>query len=183
MDSEQASRIAAETQQAARKKGTAGKLITGIVLLLLTIVCIAAAIFLPVLQVTGDAMAPTLQSGCLVLTVKGGGYSPGDVVAVQVNGKFVVRRVISAGNENVIIGADGSVTVGNRKLDEPYVKNNVSTGVEETYLVPAGQLFLLGDDRAESVDSRHEAMGCVPQQKVFGKVLMCFWPIKNLSLF
>lgn len=183
METEKASGVSQVIQQETKRRISLGMRVIGVVLVLLILLGIAGAFLLPVYRVTGDSMSPTLVNGGLVLTMKGGGCSPGDVVVLQADGKQVIRRVIAVGPANVVIDEQGRVTVDDKLLPEPYAHGETSVGKTVSYQVPKDQLFLMGDDRTVSVDSRHEAMGCVAQRRVLGKVLMCIWPMKNLSLF
>lgn len=161
-----------------------GALITVLILLIATVLGMILAFRLPVLQLQGDAMAPLLPKGSVVVAVKEDGTNAaGDIVAIQHQGKLVVRRVIATGGQSVVVAPDGSVSVDGKPLDEPYVHNSSTEPRTLTLTVPEGQLFVLGDNREESVDSRDESVGCIPQSEVYASVRLCVWPITNLSLF
>lgn len=155
----------------------------GAVLAALAVCILVAGIMLPAMRVTGTGMAPTLTPGSIVLTLKGPHGEAGDLVAVQVNGRLVARRVIASGGETVSIAEDGIVSVSGKRLDEPYLKGQAVQGLTGEYQVPEGQLFLMGDNREEAVDSRHAAMGCVPEEMVSGRILLCIWPLNQLNFF
>lgn len=159
----------------------------GTLVTLLTAAAIAvllANLVFPVLQVVGSSMTPTLNEGETVLAVKSRGYSPGNVVAFYYGNRIVVERCIAVPGDWVEIREDGSVLVNNQLLDEPYVSEK-SMGICEIsfpYQVPEGRYFLLGDNRSVSVDSRSEAIGCVSQEQMIGRVLLRFWPFEGFKV-
>lgn len=162
---------------------------------LASLIVVAAAavlismLFLPVLRVTGTSMMPTLQNNDLVVCRKRGDFRQGDVIAFYYNNKILLKRVIAVSGDYVDIDADGTVLVKKQgeddyhKLDEPYVSEKAfgECDIELPYQVPDQRVFVMGDNRETSIDSRSTTVGCVSEESVVGKVSMRIWPIKNLS--
>lgn len=139
---------------------------------------LVATLWLPVLQIYGSSMAPTMENGDIVVSVKSSDFRQGDVVAFYYNNKILVKRVIAGPGQWVDITDDGSVYVNGTELEEPYIleKSFGDTNIELPYQVPDGKVFVMGDHRSTSVDSRNTAVGCVAQEQVVGKIIFRIWP-------
>ena len=107
---------------------------------------LVAVLLLPVLQIYGTSMTPTLGDGNIVLSLKGSEFESGDVIAFYYNNKILVKRVIATAGEWVDITEDGTVYVNNIELDEPYIseKSLGECDLEFPYQVPESRLFVLG---------------------------------------
>lgn len=150
---------------------------------LITVAAIAvlvATLWLPVLQIYGSSMTPTLQNGDIVFTLKTADLQQGDVIAFYYNNKILVKRVIASAGDWVNIESDGSTFVNNQLLPEPYVTDLAygDTNIRFPYQVPDGKLFVMGDHRSTSVDSRNTAVGCVAQEQIVGRILFRIWPLE-----
>ena len=163
-------------------RSTLGTLIT-----VAAIAVLVATLLLPVLQIYGSSMTPTLVDGDIVLTVKTTEFETGDVVAFYYNNKILVKRVIAQAGDWVDITPDGDVYVGKHAdelvlLEEPYLteKSLGDCNIELPYQVPESRVFVMGDHRSVSVDSRNTAVGCVAEEQLVGKLIFRVWP---LSLF
>ena len=159
-----------------RNKHRFGSMIRSTTYSLVVVAAIAvlvATLWMPVLQTFGDSMTPTLEDGQIVISLKSGDFKQGDVVAFYYNNKILIRRVICTGGQSISIDNDGQVFINNVPLDEPYV-TDPSIGhcnISFPYSVSTGQYFVLGDNRAISMDSRLAEIGTVPEDRVIGKVL------------
>ena len=145
---------------------------------------LTATLWLPVLQIYGSSLTPTLQDGEIVFSVKTSDFAPGDIVAFYYNNKILIKRVICGPADWVNIDGDGTVYVNGTVLDEPYLveKSLGDCNIELPYQVPDGKVFVMGDHRSTSVDSRNTAVGCVAQEQVVGKIIFRIWPLNRLGI-
>jgi len=155
---------------------------------LITVAAVAvlvATLWLPVLQIYGNSMTPTLQDGEIVFSVKTTDMERGDIIAFYYNNKILVKRVIAGPGDWVNITQDGTVYVNDVQLEEPYLveKSFGDADIELPYQVPDGRIFVMGDHRATSVDSRHTAVGCVAEEQIVGKIVFRVWPMERLGIF
>ena len=145
--------------------------------------------FFRIIQVDGSSMVPPLVNGDKLI-VWGAGYTPqrGDVVIVDsytTYGKPLVKRVIAKGGDTISIDYDaGTVEVNGELLQEDYIAAPTHLGydVEFPYTVPEGTVFVMGDNRNESLDSRSSYVGCIDERDILGKVLLCFLPVSDFGV-
>lgn len=154
---------------------------------LITVAAIAvlvATLWLPVLQIYGNSMTPTLQDGEIVFSVKTSDFTQSDIISFYYNNKILIKRVIALPGDWVDMDADGTVYVNGMILDEPYVTEKAygDCNIELPYQVPEGKVFVMGDHRSTSVDSRNTAVGCVAQEQIVGKIIFCVWPLGRLGI-
>lgn len=154
---------------------------------LITVAAVAvlvATLWLPVLQIYGSSMTPTLQDGEIIFSVKTSDFVPGDIVAFYYNNKILVKRVICEAGDWIDIDEDGNVYVNEAELDEPYLVEKAlgDCNIELPYQVPDGKIFVMGDHRSTSVDSRNTAVGCVAQEQIVGKIIFRIWPLSRLGI-
>lgn len=144
---------------------------------------LTATLWLPVLQIYGNSMTPTLQDGEIIFTVKTSKFEAGDVIAFYYNNKILVKRVICGPADWVNMDEDGTVYVNGTELDEPYLVDKAlgDCNIELPYQVPDGKVFVMGDHRSTSVDSRNTAVGCVAQEQIVGKIIFRIWPLNRLG--
>lgn len=153
---------------------------------LITVAAIAvlvATLWLPVLRVYGSSMNPTLTEGDLIVSLKGSDFKQGDIIAFYYNNKILVKRVIAVSGQWVDMNSEGNVYVNNELIDEPYISEFAygETDIELPYQVPEGRIFVMGDNRLLSVDSRNSAIGCVSEEQIVGKLTFCIWPLKSFG--
>jgi len=144
---------------------------------------LVATLWLPVLQIYGSSMTPTLEEGQIVVSVKGSEFERGDLVAFYIGNKLLVKRVIAAPMDTVVIAEDGTVYVNNEELVEPYVSDKAlgECDLEFPYQIPDSRYFLMGDHRSVSVDSRSSSVGCVAEEQIVGKITFCVWPLSDFG--
>ena len=143
-----------------------------------------ATLFLPVLQVSGDSMNPTLQDKAVIVLVKSGSLKTGDLCGFYWQNKLLLKRVIGLPGDIISLDENGVVTVSGTVLDEPYV-DELALGecdIKFPYQVPENRYFVLGDHRATSIDSRSSVIGCVEKNQIVGKVFIRVWPLSSFSL-
>lgn len=144
---------------------------------------LVATLWLPVLQIFGSSMTPTLQDGDIVFSVKSSKLEQGDVVAFYYNNKILIKRVIAGPGEFVNMDEEGNVYVNSVLLNEPYLteRSYGQTDIELPYQVPDEQYFVMGDHRSTSVDSRNTAVGCITEDQIVGKIVFRIWPVKEMG--
>lgn len=153
---------------------------------LITVAAIAilvATLWLPVLQIYGSSMTPTLKDGEIIFTVKTSDLKQGDIAAFYYNNKILVKRVICGPGDWINIKEDGTVYVNDIQLDEPYLTEKAfgECNIELPYQVPDDRYFVMGDHRSTSVDSRNTAVGCVAQEQFVGKIIFRVWPLGRIG--
>jgi len=173
--------VAGERRRLRQRARLRRKLLT--TLGILTVVAAAAVLLstflFPVIQVTGDSMEPTLTDGDVLVLLNTNSYKGGQLCCVAWQNKLLIKRVIALSGDQVDIDQSGNVTVNGQALDEPYVteKSLGECDIEFPYQVPEGKVFVMGDRRASSIDSRSSAIGCVGDDQIVGRVLFKVWPI------
>ncbi|MBR5472480.1 MAG: signal peptidase I [Clostridia bacterium] len=158
----------------------------GTVSVLLVVAAIAVLIttlFLPILQISGDSMSPTLEHDEIVVLLKTKKFDRGDLVGFYYQGKILLKRVIALPEDEVAIDADGNVYVNGELLEEPYVtdKKLGDCDLEFPYKVPANTYFVMGDMRSNSVDSRNSAIGSISRDDIIGRVFIRVWPLPKVG--
>lgn len=156
---------------------------------LYTLITVAAAavlvatLFMPVLRIYGMSMTPSLTEGNIVITFKTTDFEQGDVVSFYYNNKILVKRVIAFPGDWVNIDKQGNIYVNEKLLDEPYIKDKAfgECDIELPYQVPDGKLFVCGDHRSTSVDSRSTTVGCVSEEQLVGRIMFKVWPLNEIG--
>lgn len=153
--------------------------------LLISAACaiLVATIFLPILQIYGTSMAPTLDEGEIVVSVKGMDFTTGDLISFYVGNKLLVKRYIAGPGQWVNIDEEGNVYVDDVLIDEPYVSEKAfgDCNIDLPYQVPESRYFVLGDHRVSSVDSRNTAVGCIGKDQIVGKIVFRVWPFDRFG--
>lgn len=179
------SQLEGELKREKRKKNY-GRALRSTVFTLLVVAAAAILVvvfFLPVLQITGSSMSPTLSNGETVVAVKKNHYKSGDIVAFYYNNNLMVKRVVAVGGDIVNIDSDGVVYVNGEMLREEYLneKDYGVCDIDYPYTVPEGTYFILGDNRYMSIDSRVTQVGCIDEELMSGKIILRIWPFKKIG--
>lgn len=145
---------------------------------------LVATLWMPVLQIFGASMNPTLEEGQIVVSVKDPEPEQGDIVAFYYGNKVLIKRYIAGPGSWVDILEDGTIIVDGNPLEEPYLENKAFgiCDLELPYQVPEGTHFLVGDERESSVDSRHSTVGCIATEDIVGKIVYRVWPFEVFGI-
>ena len=155
----------------------------GTLIVVAAIAVLIATLFLPVLQIYGTSMSPTLVEGDIVLSVKESNLRRGEIIAFYYNNKILVKRVIAHAGEWVNIDENGVVSIDGAKLPEPYLIDQAlgDCDIILPYQVPEGKVFVMGDHRSVSVDSRSTSVGCVAEEQIVGRLVYRIWPLDKMG--
>lgn len=159
----------------------------GTISVLIVVAAIAVLIttlFLPILQISGDSMAPTLEHDEILVLLKTTSLDRGDLIGFYYQGKILLKRVIALPEETVVIDGDGNVYVNEQLLEEPYVteKSLGDCDLEFPYTVPGDGYFVMGDKRTNSIDSRNSVIGNIKHEDIIGKVFVRVWPLSRIGI-
>lgn len=143
-----------------------------------------ATIWMPVLQIYGSSMTPTLEEGEIVVSIKGSDFKPGNLVAFYIGNKILVKRCIAGPGQWVDIDENGNVYVDGEFLEEPYLTEKAlgDCNIDLPYQVPDNRYFCMGDHRLTSVDSRASEIGCIAEEQIVGKIVFRVWPLKKMGV-
>lgn len=158
--------------------------IAGVLTVTAAVAVLIATRLLILIQVNGVSMAPTLEKGEIIFLQQTKEVKTGDVIGFYYGGRVLLKRVIAGGGDYIEIDNEGNVYVNDKKLEEPYLMGQ-SLGkceLDFPYQVPEGMLFVLGDNRAVSMDSRIKAIGCVEKDQIVGKVVFRAWPLTRMGI-
>lgn len=144
---------------------------------------LVVVLFLPILRIYGKSMKGTLNSGDIVVSVKDSSFDTGDVVAFYYNNNILVKRVIAESGDWVDIDDKGNVYVNEKKLKEPYLTKKAygNTNITFPYQVPEDRIFVMGDNREVSIDSRNTSIGTVSDEQIVGRLVFKIWPLSEIS--
>ena len=162
-------------------KGTAGT-----VIVVAALAVLVAFIFLPVLRITGTSMQPGFQPGDIVLIYKTDNYKEGEIVSFYYNNKLILKRIIGMEGDRIEMDEQGHVTVNGVTLEEIDYISEYALGlcdIDFPFVVPSGTVFVLGDNRDNSVDSRATNFGCIKKEELVGKVLARVYPFNSLTWY
>lgn len=154
-----------------------------ILIVVAAVAVLVATLLMPVLQIYGTSMTPTLNEGDIVISVRNPEFKPGDLMVFYVGNKILVKRYIAGPGQWVDIDEEGNVFVDGKLLDEPYIETKAlgDCNIELPYQVPENKIFCMGDHRATSVDSRNTAVGCVAEEQLVGKIVFRVWPVSDFG--
>ena len=176
-----------ETEQKRyRRQKAYNKALRGTVYVLTIVAAVAvliATLVLPVLQIEGTSMEPTLSNGDILLLTKTPRFSRGELCGFTWNNKLLIKRVIGLPGDWIEIDTQGAIYLNGEKLEEPYVQELAlgQCDLEFPYQIPDERYFLLGDHRETSVDSRSSVVGCVAMEQIVGRIVFSVWPVDQIG--
>ena len=147
------------------------------------VAALVATLVLPVLQIAGTSMEPSLNDSDIVLLVKTDKLSSGDLCAFYYSNKILIKRIIAVPGDYIWLESDGTVFLNGNQLDEPYVEQKAlgECDIEFPYQVPENSYFMMGDHRETSIDSRSTAIGCTADSQIIGKIICKVWPLSEFE--
>lgn len=150
-----------------------------ILIVVAALAVLVATLWMPVLRIYGSSMAPTLENGQIVVSVKSTRFESGDLIAFYHGNKLLIKRCIANSGDYVDIDEDGNVSVNGAPLEEPYLSEKAygQTDIELPYQVPDQRRFVMGDNRSASIDSRSTVVGCITEDQIVGKIVFRVWPL------
>ena len=161
-------------QKRLKRHAVYGQTFRGAVSLLVVVAAISVLVvtlWMPVLQIYGSSMAPTLEAGQIVVSVKKHQWKTGEIVAFWHGNKLLIKE-------------DGAVTVDGQVLSEPYI-TELSSGncdIELPHQVSESHWFLMGDNRETSVDSRSTLIGDISSEQIEGQIIFRIWPLQKAGI-
>ncbi len=136
------------------------------------------------LRADGSTMRPTLESGERIISLKVGEVARGDIIVFKLPAdprRYFVKRVIGLPNEEISI-VGGQVTINGVLLQETYLGSISSEQTMAALIIPEDHYFVMGDNRAVSLDSRDSVMGTIPRENIRGKVIAVYWPLRQIRI-
>ena len=171
-------RIRRETYYRQALRGTISVLIV-----VAAVAVLIATLFLPILQISGDSMSPTLEHDDIVVLLKTKDFDRGDLISFYYQGKILLKRVIALPEDVVVIDGEGKVYINAELLEEPYITDQGlgDCDLDFPYTVPGTGYFVMGDRRSNSVDSRNSMVGAIAREDIIGKVSIRVWPLSKIG--
>lgn len=163
------------------RKATRG--VVGVLVVVAALSVLTATLFLPVLQISGVSMEPTLHDKDIVVLVKTNKLDKGDLIGFYYQSKILLKRVVGRPGDIIDIKDDGTVIVNGEELEEPYISEKAlgECDIGFPYQVPEQKYFVMGDRRATSIDSRSSVIGCINKENIIGVVAFRVWPFKSIK--
>ena len=177
--------LEAELKRIDRKENKRKKFLktAGIFAVAAAIAALAATrIFIPH-EIHSADMAPAFEKGDIVILLRTKSVKAGDAIGVYDKENLLLRRVIEDAGDYIEIDEEGTVLVNGEEIDEPYLREKTlgKCELDFPYEVPEGMTFVLGDNRAVSIDSRTKSLGCVESDQIVGRVVFRIWPLGRMG--
>lgn len=171
----------------AKSKPKAGGVLKGIIVLLIVItalISVLTTLYFPIMSIHGGSMTPNLEDGNLAVAVKTEEFARGDVCAFYSGSSVLCKRIIAFGGETVDMDENGIVYINGLPLTEDYIiaADIGNTDIVFPYQVPEHTYFVMGDNRATSIDSRSTKIGCISEGQMIGKLVYRFWPVDKIGV-
>ena len=154
-----------------------------VLLVVASIAVLIATLFLPVLQISGSSMEPTLNDEEIVVLLKTTNMKKDELCCFSYQNKLLIKRVVGLPGDKINIDVNGNVFVNDELIDEPYVTDKALGECDITFpcYVSDNHYFVLGDHRSTSIDSRSSVIGLVSEEFIVGKIFFRVWPFKTIS--
>lgn len=137
------------------------------------------------IKVDGNSMEPTLVNGEILFLRRTKEIRTGDIAGIYYKERILLKRVIGMPGDEIEIDGDGNVYVNDSMIEEPYLteKSLGKCELEFPCRVPEGTFFVLGDNRAVSVDSRDRSVGYVREDQIVGRAVCRAWPLGRMEIW
>ncbi len=162
-----------------------------VLIIFFTILSIVFSVFFRIISVSGTSMQPTLDdSDIVVVNSLANTHEIGDVVIIRMgedDDPLIIKRIIATQGQTVSIDYNTkTLTVDGKKITEPYISEmfkSEKNEIDYPYTVPADHVFVLGDNRTDSVDSRNRNIQAISEEKILGKVILKVFPFSEIVQF
>lgn len=173
--------------EAVRYRQKLMRAIRGTIYTLITVAAatvLIAVLVMPVLHIYGTSMNPTLDEDNIVVCRRTKNFDTGDIIAFYYNNKILIKRVIGKSGDWIDIDKYGNVYVNDERIDEPYITDKAfgECDISLPYQVPESRVFVMGDHRNVSIDSRSSSVGCVAHDEIVGKIMLRIWPLSEFKI-
>lgn len=144
-----------------------------VVLLVIALSLLFGVFKFSIFKINGYSMYPTIKEGNFVASIKSKDYKRGDIVVFLHGNVKTIKRVIGVSGDVIDIKDNGDVYVNDELLEEDYVLEKYKGDVEINlpYKVRDNEVFVLGDNRSDSLDSRVISFGCIKEDEILGKII------------
>ena len=158
--------------------------IAGVLVVAAAIAALMATRLFVLIRINGSSMEPALHNGEIIFLRQTKEIEVGDMIGFYYGGRVLIKRAIGSEGDYIDIDKEGNVYVNGQQIDEPYLaeKNLGKCELEFPYEVPEDMIFVLGDNRAISIDSRIKSIGCVEHGQIVGKVAFRAWPLARMGI-
>ncbi len=158
--------------------------IAGVLVVAAAVAALMATRLFVLIRINGSSMEPALHNGEIIFLRQTKEIEVGDMIGFYYGGRVLIKRAIGSEGDYIDIDKEGNVYVNGEQIDEPYLaeKNLGKCELEFPYEVPEDMIFVLGDNRAISIDSRIKSIGCVEHGQIVGKVAFRAWPLARMGI-